>query len=76
MESFVSRTLKSALLEITDAKYQYSISKWFFLETWEWVEQNVSNCLPPSHSLVEDTLKSLSVLLSCLCPELQASFKV
>lgn len=34
MDSFVTVTLKSALLEITDAKNQYSsIPKWFSLET-------------------------------------------
>lgn len=34
MDGFVTITLKSALLEITDAKNQYSsIPKWFSLET-------------------------------------------
>lgn len=65
--------LKSALLETMKAKNQYSsIPKWFSLEIWKWIEQNVFNHLPVQ-SFVEDTLKSLFALLVkfSLFPELQ-----
>lgn len=62
MDSFVTITLKSALLEITDAKNQYSSIPKYFLYKRKYIEQNFFNCLPVQ-SFVEDTLKSLSTSL-------------
>lgn len=55
-DSFVHVTLKSALLEITDAKNLYnSISKWFSQETG--VDWTKCFQLPRVQSFVEDTFK-------------------
>lgn len=76
MDGFVTITLKSALLEITDAKNQYSsIPKWFSLEMGVyWTERlQLSTSTIFCGRYFKVTFYFISKVFSA---KLQASFKV